>query len=424
MKVCVSPVLAAWLLCRLSLAAAAGTLQLSATSSSAITIGNGATLRLGDVLGHGAKGYNIANYIQINGGTIDSPVGDPHFTGQVTVLPGGATFITRSRGQDMYFDADVTGAGPLTIDNESPGTGGVVRFTNDLSLMGTIKVNGTSPGYSGGRIFLGDRDALNQATLDVVAGMRGVDFDPEIKTFSMGGLTGDANIDLKGKILRVGVSNTDLTYSGDITDSAGSGVFVKSGTGTMTLTGHSRADMAVHFGTLVIAGTVAGEIKVGDPRIPLAPAVLTGTGSIGDLLLQTPGAVVRPGLAGARTGILTVRNFSMIPGSNLSIRLDGKAPAINGIHGYDQIRASGQFSLYGNLELSLAGGFQPKPGDVFYIMATTGKAPVLGRFSNLVSNEVTAEGHRFRINYAADCAKNDPASTTGHDVALVALGGH
>jgi hypothetical protein len=254
--------------------------------------------------------------------------------------------------------------------------------------------------------------------------MRGVDFDPDVKTFSMGGLTGDANIDLKGKILRVGVSSADLSYSGDITDSVGSGVFMKSGTGTMILAGHSRANMTVHFGTLVIADTVTGEIKVGDPRIPLAPAVLMGTGSIGDLLLQTPGAVVRPGLGGTRTGVLTVRNFSMIPGSNLSIRLGGKAPAVNGIHGYDQIRASGQFSLYGNLEVSLAGGFQPKAGDVFYIMATTGNGAVLGRFSNLVSNEFTVAGYRFRINYAADCAKNDPASSTGRDVALIALGGH
>jgi hypothetical protein len=116
--------------------------------------------------------------------------------------------------------------------------------------------------------------------------------------------------------------------------------------------------------------------------------------------------------------MITARNFSMIPGSNLSIRLASNTP-----RGYDQIRASGQFSLYGNLEVSLVDGFQPKPGDVFYIMSTSSAAPVLGRFSNLISNEITAAGHRFRINYTADSAKNDPASTTGHDIALIAIAG-
>jgi len=406
--------LAAWLFCGLSIATAAEDLLLSSTSSSLVTIANGAILHLGDSSKPGAASYNIANYIQFNRGGLESKSGNPHFTGQITIGPGGATFITRSKGEDMFFDSDITGAGPVTIDNVSAGTGGVVRFTNDFSLMGSVKVNGTSPGFSGGRLFLGDTDALNQSTLIAVAGMRGIDFAPDIKIFSLGGLTGDASIDLKGKVLRAGVSNTDLTYSGNFTDSLGSGALMKSGTGTMTLTGDSRANMSVHFGTLIITGAVAGEIKVGDPRIPLAPSVLMGTGSIGNLLLQTPGAIVQPGLRD-RTSILTVRSFSMIPGSNLSIRL--------GSHGCDQIRASGQFSLYGNLELSLLGGFRPKPGDVFYIMATSGSAPVLGRFSNLLSNEFTAAGHRFLINYTADSAKNDPTSTTGHDVALIALAG-
>lgn len=408
---------------------AKGTEKQIALGGGRITINNGAILRLGDPSKPGVASYELGNYIQINCGVIDSTAGSPHFTGRVTIGPGGATLITHSKDQDMHFDADVTGTGPLCIDNDSRGTGGIVRFTDDLSLMGTVKVNGKSPGFSGGRIYVGDGDALNQATLLAVAGMRGVDFAPNIRAFSLGGLTGDANMDLEGKMLRVGVSNTDLTYSGNFTDSIGGGGLIKAGSGTMTLTGthESHASMSVHFGTLVITGVVAGEIKVGDPQIPLTRAALMGTGSIGDILLQTPGAVIQPGLAGNRAGILAARNFSMIPGSNLSIRLGGGAPgAVPGrkeARGYDQIRASGQFSLYGNLEVSLIGGFQPKPGDVFYIMVTSGKAPVLGRFENLVSNEFTAAGHRFRINYAADSAKHDPASATGNDIALIALAG-
>ena len=387
-----------------------------------IFVENGAILRLGDRSNQGAAAYVIDNNIQLDRGTIESVSGNPHFTGSVIIGPGGATFITRSRGHDLYFDVDVTGTGPLVIDNAGPDPGGTVHFTNEFSLMGTVTVNGRSPGFTGGRISLEDPDALNQATLVTVAGMRGIDFAPGIKAFSFGGLAGDGNIDLKGKIMRVGIVSTDTVYSGDFTDSVGGGGLIKSGSGTLTLTGRfsSGPSLTVYIGALVVAGSVEGEIKVGNPQDPLAPALLGGTGSVGDILEQTPGAVVRPGTDSA-TGILTARNFSMIPGSNLSIRLGGALPGGNGLHGYDQIRASGQFSLYGNLEVSLAAGFHPRPGDAFYIMTTSGAAPVLGRFCNLVSDEFTVAGHPFRVTYTADSAGNNPAATTGHDVALIAL---
>jgi hypothetical protein len=388
--------------------------------SHGIFITGGATLRLGGPAKPDAE-YTIANDIQVDRGAIESIAGNPHFTGHLTVQRGGATLMTHRGGQDMFFDADITGAGPLAIDNDGAGgVGGTVRFTNGLSLMGAVTVHGPSPGFSGGRIYLADPDALNQATLVALAGMRGIDFDPAIKAFSLGGLCGNSGIDLKGKILRVGVANSDLVYSGDLTDSVGGGALIKSGSGSLTLTGHQgrRVGIRVYFGTLVIAGSVGSEVKVGDPRIPLTPAVLSGTGSCADILLQTPGAIVRPGPAANGAGFLAARNFSMIPGSTLSIRLGGAAH-----DGCDQIRASGQLSLYGNLEVTILPGFNPKPGDVFYIMTSAGGAPVLGRFSNLVSNEFSIQGCRFRINYCADSAGNDPAATTGHDIALIVLPG-
>jgi hypothetical protein len=390
-----------------------------------IFITDGATLRLGDGAGQSAADYTIANDIEINRGVIESTLGNPHFTGRVTVGPGGAAFVTRTRGHDLYFDSDVSGSGPLSIDNEGAGTGGDVRFNNELSLLGTLTVNGPSPGFGGGRIYLGDADALNQATLVTVAGMRGIDFDPAIKVFSLGALKGDGNIDLKGKLLRVGIVSTDTLYSGSLSDSAGTGGLIKCGSGTLTLTGHESpsARLSVFIGTLIVDGSVEAEIKVGNPRIPLARAVLSGTGSMGDILLQTPGAIVQPGHAGNGTGIINARNFSMIPGSNLSIRLGGPDPAGNGSNGYDQIRASGQFSLYGNLQVSLVGGYRPKPGEIYYIMTSGSHAPVLGRFFNIVANEFTVAGHRFRISYTADSGRNDPDSVTGHDIALIAMSG-
>jgi len=351
---------------------------------------------------HSLMAATFPGDVTVNGGVLESSAGNLLFTGRVTIGSRGASFITRSSGHDMVLDGDLTGNGLLTIDNAGPGSGGTIRFTNDLSFMGTVRINGPSRGFSGGRLYLGDANALNQATLVAVAGMRGIGFGPGIKTFSLGGLGGDANIDLQGKILRVGVTGTDCVYSGAFTDSVGGGEVIKDGSGKMTLTGKENVKVSIYNGTLIINGTVPGEIKVGNPRIPLAPATLEGSGTIGNLLLQTPGAIVQP-------GILTVRNFSMIPGSTLSIRLG------------DQIRASGQFSLFGNLHLSTSNGFYTRPGHAWYLMVTTSHSPVLGRFTNLPTTELTISGHRFRINYAA--TQNDPAATTGNAIALIALSG-
>ena len=181
--------------------------------------------------------------------------------------------------------------------------------------------------------------------------------------------------------------------------------------------------MGVLDGTLVMNGAVAGELKVGDPKIPRNRAVLMGTGTLSDLLLQTPGARVQPG-SPETPGALTVRNFSMNPGSTLAVRLGPDKLRSDGSSriAYDQIHASGQFSLYGNLEVTVAPGTKPKPGDALFILVTTGTKPVLGRFANFTSDDFTASGQRFRVNYRADSASNDPASSTGHDVALIALG--
>jgi hypothetical protein len=389
--------------------------------SQRVFISNGATLRF-EVSPQDNSSYPVPNDFDISHGVIDSVSGNPDFTGRVTIGRGGATFITHTKGQDMSFDGDLTGLGALRIDSQGNG-GGMVRLTNDLSLMGSVTVNGPSPGFAGGEIFLGDPAALNQATLIAVAGMRGIHFDPAIPSFSLGGLSGDADIDLRGKVLSAGVVNTDLVYSGRLSDSRGRGNFIKVGSGSLTLTGQLARPpaMTVNYGTLIIAGSVNGEIKVGDPRIPLTRAVLSGTGSVGNVLLQTPGAILQPGPGGSATGILTARSLSMIPGSNLSIRIGGPSPG--GVRGYDQVRASGQFSLYGNLEATIVSGFRPKPGDVFYILTTTGKAPVVGRFGNIVADELIIDGHRFRISYTADSGKNEPDSETGHDVALIAAAG-
>jgi len=360
----------------------------------------------------------VPNNIQIDRGTLFCYAGNHHFTGRITVAAGGAAIVTHADGTDVSFDSDITGAGPLTIDGES---GGTVHLTNDLSLMGTVTVKGPSPGFSGGRISLEDPDALNQATLITTAGMRGVVFAQKKRPFTVGAITGPGSIDLNGNTVWAGVLGTDFLYTGTLRDSAGGAGFAKIGKGTMTLAGAQNftGRMSVYSGVLLVTSAIPCEIKVGDPKIPLTGATLMGSGPMGNVLLQTPGAVVQPGNSPGQPGMLYAKNFSMTPGSTLNVRLKNAAVTDVKEGGYDQVCATGQFSLSGNLQVSLLSGFQAKPGDAFYILITTGTAPVLGHFSNVISEEITVDGHRFALSYTADHNANDPLSKTGHDVALI-----
>ncbi len=399
----------------------------TALGTGTVTLKNGASLRLGGKNGRADEDEEtIPNNVQIDHGSLVGYAGTQRFTGRVTIGGGGGAFFVTHSG-DISFDGDVTGTGPISIDSDDTGAGGTIRITNDLSYMGALTIRPPSPGFSGGRISIEDPEALNQATLVTAAGMRGVAFKPQKKPYTIGALIGTGGIDLQGCKVYAGVLATESLYSGNLTDSTGDGEFAKVGSGTMTLTGaHDYTGrMGVYNGTLVITGSVTAEIKVGDPKIPLSVATLRGTGSVNDLLLQTPGAAVQPGPDAIHTGTLKARNFSMIPGSNLLVRLGGTTPgagqAGDGSNGYDQISATGQFSLSGNLQVSLINGFRPKRGDAFYVLVTSGPVQAVGHFGNVIGDEIETAGHRFRLTYTADHAANDPHSMTGHDVALIAL---
>ena len=115
--------------------------------------------------------------------------------------------------------------------------GGTTAGTTTLKLANANTFNGTTS-ISAGTLLLGNPLALQNSTLSYVSGGGVLSFGT-LSAATLGGLTGNLNIDLDNTTpaavaLTVGQNNNSTSYSGNLT---GNGSLIKSGTGTLTLTG-------------------------------------------------------------------------------------------------------------------------------------------------------------------------------------------
>lgn len=179
-------------------------------------------------------------------------------------------------------------------------------------------------------------------TLDNTAG---VSLVLDNQWLSVGSLTGGGNtggnVLLGSGALTVGALNTSTLYAGTI---SGSGEFVKSGSGTLTLTGASNHTGATRVwgGRLNLAGSLTSPIIVGGGK-------LIGTGSTTKLLTLDGGGITLPG--GATTQSLTVNGVTF----NQPTRVTFETPPVSGTT-YDILTyGSGTVSNLFNLAVQYRG---------------------------------------------------------------------
>jgi autotransporter-associated beta strand protein len=278
------------------------------------------------------------------GGTIGSITGN--------VIDNGTLAFDRS--DTVTFSGVISGAGSVTQIG-----GGTTILTGNNTYSGSTTINsgtlqaGSATGFSPNSAF------IVNATLD-------------LHGFSntIGSLSGSGTVLNNGgatATLTVGSDNTDTTFGGVLANGAGVLQLTKSGSGVLTLTGANTytATTTVNAGSLIVNGSIASAQTVVN-----SGGFLGGHGTIGGNLVNngTVGQINFP-------GTLTVGgNYIQTPGGMLRI-------GIAGVGQNDVLAVNGHATLGGTLQLMRLGSFTLQPGNqITFITARNG---VSGTFSNI-----------------------------------------
>jgi fibronectin-binding autotransporter adhesin len=249
----------------------------------------------------------------------------------------------------------------------------------------------------------------NGGTFSIAIGITGA---------TIGSLQSDATgtTNLGGNQLTVGTTNQFSAYSGTIQGSGGS---LKVAGGTLSLSNANTytGGTTVNGGTLYVTNSSGSATGTGNVTVN-SGATIGGSGAIAGNLTVNSGATLTPGVFNTRTlGV----GGSLTLGGTLAIQLGGTNPG-GVISGYDQVKAAGITLSGATLSLSLAFGFTPTAGQMFFILDNTSSDP-LTPTSGLFSNGATVTdnaGNLYSIGYTGA----DPGNSSGlpgRDIVLTAL---
>ncbi len=176
-------------------------------------------------------------------------------TGSVS-LNDGSTLAAAESGLVLSNNVGLTGAttvdtrsNVLTMSGVVSGSGSLTKAGAGELVLSSVNTYSGSTTISAGTLTTGTANALSAAT-DVIVN-NGAIFNLAGNNQTIGSLAGGGTTYLGAATLTTGASNASTTYDGVI---SGTGALVKSGSGTMTLTGGNTYT----GGTTVSAGTLAG----------------------------------------------------------------------------------------------------------------------------------------------------------------------
>ncbi len=301
----------------------AGTVVLSGTSTiSGGVILNGGTLSVSADANLGANG----NGLTFNGGTLQ-------VVGTTLTSTANHPLVSFTTGT---FDINTAG-NTFTINQQVNGTGTLTKIGPGTLVLGTRDYQGGDTYLNGGTLRVGDPLSLRYTTVHLATAGTTLDLNGINET--IGGLTGNQTLDIKGTTPYIGNNNSAQTFSGVLADSLGTGSIHKIGSGTWTLTGTNTftGPLWISSGILSVVtlnnGGVAGPLGAGTNAAAnlvldggtLQYASTTGGGGTDHLFTLTPngGTLDGSGASGDGFGLTNTGAIGFIGTGNRTLTLTG-----------------------------------------------------------------------------------------------------
>jgi fibronectin-binding autotransporter adhesin len=274
-----------------------------------------------------------------NGGTAGAIVG--------AVIDQGS--LAFDRADAVTFDGAISGNGSV----QQMGAGILVLGGNNTYTGGTVVTQGT--------LSVGSASALGAGAVSMAAGTA-LSITDGVTLANALTLSGDPDIGV--------ATGETATLSGVIGDGAQAGDLVKTGGGTLVLSGANTytGGTEVAAGTLDVSGSVIGQVTVD------GGAILVGAGSVGDLSVVS-GGTVSPG--SAAIGSLHVGgDLNLAAGS--VYRVDASDTGQS-----DTIHVDGTATLGGGSVVSIAAGSNWSASTRYTILSAR---DITGSFGQISSN--------------------------------------
>jgi autotransporter-associated beta strand protein len=258
--------------------------------------------------------------------------------GRATILNGvlGTPSSVTFNDSSSAGSANITNNASLLFGDSS--SAGSANITNNASLLfaasssaGSAIVHTTNGGLTQ---FQQNASGGQARFITDAGGTFDIESQSGLNPVTVGSIEGTGTYQLRGRQLITGTNDLSTTVSGEITGTSGS--LVKTGSGTLTLTGSNSytSQTIVQNGTLVVDGSIAKSSLT----TVQGGARLGGSGTVGSTIIasfgnlapgpsETPGAMTVAGNLAFQTGALYIVQVNPTAASTTNITAPPRLPA-------------------------------------------------------------------------------------------------